>query len=383
MTVRRSLRAAIVLTAALAALAATPSAGAAGRSVPTSFFGTDWDGKITQNITLDTRDRIFAQMAAAGVESIRTNFEWAFGQHNKNYFDFRRTDALVLQAEAHGLDVLPVVILAPDWARRDKFTTFSPPRDPNQYAAYLTALIGRYGPNGSFWASHPELPIRPIRTWQIWNEPHLSYQWTIPKKEDYAHGYGRLLRVAYRAVKKADPGATVVLAGLANSSPVYLEHLYKKGHIHGYFDLAAIHPYTQTAKGVMTLIQRFRKVMRQNHDSLKPVWVTELGLPAAKGRQKSKNLLQTTDQGMATFLSDSYRALAERYLSVQSSTARVYWYDWASTYRGGNIFNYSGLYRWDGHSGLAARPALSAYQQSAQKYEGCAKTETGACVTSP
>ncbi|MEA2375249.1 MAG: polysaccharide biosynthesis protein PslG [Thermoleophilaceae bacterium] len=386
MTVLRRRSVAILVAALLTALATAASAGAAGRSIPSSFFGAVWDGKVTKGITLDTRDQVFGQMAMAGVESIRTNFDWARAQTKPGgAFDFRITDSLVSQAGAHGLDVLPVVILAPDWARRDKFTDFSPPRDPNEYAAYLTALIGRYGPDGSFWTLHPELTPRPIRDWQVWNEPHLPYQWTIPRKEDYARGYGRLLRVAYRAVKKADPGANVVLAGLANSSPSYLAHLYQKGHIKGYYDLAAIHPYTRKPSGVLELIQRFRTVMRKNHDSLKPVWVTELGLPSSKGRVKSKNYLQTTDKGMAKFLTGSYRALVKRYLSVQSSTARVYWYDWASRYKGGNIFNYTGLYTWDGHSGFTERKALAAYRASAQKYEGCVKTAAGVCegTTSP
>jgi hypothetical protein len=383
-SVRQPHRAAIAAVAALlAALAAAP-AGAQERSVPPSYFGAVWDGKVTKRVTLELRDQVFGQMAAAGVESLRTNFEWAFAQPEKDgAYDHRLTDALVQQATAHGLSVLPVVILAPDWARRDKLTDFSPPRDPNEYAGYLTALIHRYGPGGSFWTLHPELPEQPIRVWQIWNEPHLSYQWTIPRKEDYAKGYGKLLRVAYKAAKKADSGATVALAGLANSSPGYLKHLYEKGRIHGSFDLAAIHPYTQKASGVVSLVRRFRKVMRTYHDSLKPVWVTELGLPASKGRNKSKNVLQTTDQGMAKFLRDSYRALASGYLSVQSGAGRVYWYDWASTYRGSNIFNYAGLYRWDLHDGFEPRPALDAYRTSAQKYEGCVKTAAGACATSP
>jgi hypothetical protein len=383
-SVRRSLTAAVVVAAAVGSLAAAPAAGAAARSVPQLFFGADWDGKVaTKRTPLAARDKAFGQMAASGVESVRTNFEWGFGQHVKSYYDFRRTDPLVLQAVNHGLDVLPVVILAPEWARRDKFTAFSPPRDPKQYAAYLTALINRYGPNGSFWAAYPQLPVRPIRTWQIWNEPHVPFQWTIPKKEDWVPGYARLLKVAYTAAKQADPGSTVVLAGLANFSWTYLQRLYKVGHIGGYYDVADIHPYTRSAKGVLTLVQRFRKVMSQNGDAQKPVWVTELGRPAAKGRQHTKNRLETTDAGMARFLSESYRALAESYSSPQSGVTRAYWYDWASTYTGSNIFNYSGLYAWDGHSGFRARPALGAYRQSARQYEGCAKTQTGDCVTSP
>ena len=57
---------------------------------------------------------------------------------------------------------------APAWAARNPAVPSSPPRDPADYAAFLTALIGRYGPAGLFWQAHPELRPQPIRRWQIW-----------------------------------------------------------------------------------------------------------------------------------------------------------------------------------------------------------------------
>ena len=54
---------------------------------------------------------------------------------------------------------------------------------------------------------------QPIRHWQIYNEPSASYFWATP---DYQSSYPALLRVAYQAVHEADPGAKVVIAGLAS-----------------------------------------------------------------------------------------------------------------------------------------------------------------------
>ena len=119
---------------------------------------------------------------------------------------------------------------------------------------------------------------------QIWNEPSEYYQWSIPDGQDWAPGYGKLVRKSYKAIKDADPSVKVVLAGLPNTSPQYLDRLYKNGNIHGYFNVAAIHPYTAHKHGVLILTKQFRAVMKKHHDGGKKLWVTELGLPASKDK---------------------------------------------------------------------------------------------------
>ena len=45
------------------------------------------------------------------------------------------------------------------------------------FGRFVAALIGRYGPEGSFWTGNPSLPKRPIEAWQLWNEPNLRGLW--------------------------------------------------------------------------------------------------------------------------------------------------------------------------------------------------------------
>lgn len=362
-------------TAAAALLAAlivgAAPAAAAKRSVPQGFYGMNWDHDVASPATPDAVvTGQFDAMASAGVESLRTNFYWALAQRQPGApFDFAYSDRIVREATSHGISVLPVLIVAPAWAR-DGNEPFAPPRDPNQYAAYLTALIQRYGPSGSFWPEHPELPVRPLRHWQIWNEPHLGYQWAIPNDADYAPGYGKLLRVSYAAAKTADPGSRIVLAGLANQSWKYLSRLYRKGRIKGYYDIAALHPYTAYSRGITTLTRRFRDVMRQRGESRKQVWITEFGLPASKGRIESDNFLQTTDRGMARFLSAGYSRAAATRRSRRVAVTRVYWYTWATPYCC-ELFRFAGLFDYDPSNGeFKAMPAFRAYARSARDHQG-------------
>jgi len=372
---------AVLSAAVLAALVVAAPAGAARRSVPASFFGVNWDQEIAASGPGGLQNQQFGRMAAAGAETVRGLFLWSTAQPDQNGpIDFSATDQLVGGAAAHHLTVLPIVVDSPLWARAFE-SSFSPPSNPQDYAAYLTALIGRYGPHGSFWRDNPRLPKVPVRAWQIWNEPNMSYQWSTPgSTEDYAVRYTMLLRDSYQAIKRADPGALVVLAGLANTSPQDLAHLYDYG-AKPYFDVAAIHPYTYTPAGVLTLTREARQVMRRNGDNRKQLWVTELGLPASRGVAQSSNSLQTTPAGMTRFLTNAYRLLAGN--ARRLGIGRVYWYTWASSYSsnaGPAIFDFSGLFKWTPGSPVVARePAYAAYVRAARHWEGCVKTTMARC----
>ncbi|MFL5894336.1 MAG: glycosyl hydrolase, partial [Thermoleophilaceae bacterium] len=248
------------------------------------------------------------------------------------------------------------------WARQDPDNGSSPPARPDDYVAYLRALVGRYGPSGSFWSEHPDLPKRPLRTWQIWNEPQLRYQWA---SADWQTGYGDLLRAAHAALKEADPGCTVVLAGATNFAWDVLESLYDKGAIKGQFDVAALHPYTGSVGRVLKAVNLFKAVLKRHGDAARPVWITELAWPASRGRVKAPaglGTIVTTAKGMALRLARAYRLLARTH-AVQ----RAYWYTWASGYRKAQgIFDYSGLERYDG-SRFVATPALRAFRKVAHR----------------
>jgi hypothetical protein len=375
-------RALALLAVAATLLAATSAASAqepAARAVPPLFYGANWDGEIEENASADLRWRENARMAESGVESVRVAFEWTRAQPRKNGpFDHRVTDRIVLNAVAHGLDVLPIVILAPRWARQYPHVVHSPPKSLGDYTKYLRVLVKRYGPNGTFWLQNPALRKIPITHWQIWNEPHLKFQWSIPDG-NYAPRYGQLLRASYASIKGVDPAATVVLGGLSNRSWEYLEELYRRGRIRGAFDVAALHPYTSKATGVITLAKRFRKVMKRFRDGTKPLWITELGLPASKGEKNASGGLQTTDAGMADFLFRAYELLAKRWQSTSSGAVRVYWYTWASVYCC-EQFRYTGLLAYDNKSTTTPKPALERYVKSAQRDQGCVKDQFGACT---
>ena len=363
------MRALLAVTAAV--LLAAPAAEA---RVPYGFYGVVYDRGVA-DAPAEVQETQWGTMAASGVESVRIVFSWARAQPEAGQApSFAETDAVVARATVRRIALLPIVIYAPPWARGDADVSASPPREPGDYVAYVRALIGRYGPQGSFWAEHPELPRRPLRTWQVWNEPQLRFQWS---ERDWEKGYGELLRAAHAGIKQADPGAKVVLAAMTNAAWDALDSLYAGGDVKGRFDVATLHPYTGSAGRVLEVVRRFRAVLARRGERRKPVWVTELAWPASRGRATPPEGLKTivtNDRGMAERLTRAYRMLAK-----SKTVSRVYWYTWASSYtRNVGIFDFTGLQRFDGGR-FSAMPALRAYRASARRHQGCVKTRTGAC----
>jgi len=206
-------------------MALPATADAAKRKVPAKFYGTMWDKEIA-DAPPEVYDQQFAKMAVNGVEAARVIFSWNLAQEQQGQTTYRFTDPMVEYAARHGIEPLPVVTYAPPWARVEPNELGSAPSNYQAYADYLKLLIARYGPDGQFWKEKPGVPYRPVRIWQLWNEPGVQYQWS--PQADWPRKYGELLKLGYTTVKQADPGAKVVMAGLANASWEEIAALYEQ-----------------------------------------------------------------------------------------------------------------------------------------------------------
>ena len=359
-----------MLGAALAALLvaiAVPATAAARSRAPAGFFGAMWDGPIAAAPPAE-QERHFGLIDAHGVQSLRVAFDWAAIAPEPLTRHFEEPDRLVALAARHGVRLLPVVVDAPQYLKREPGVAGSPPRDPGDYADFLRELVRRYGPRGQFWTLHPELPHRPIREWQAWNEPHLDGYWN-EDGDGWPRSYVSLLAAAHRAVKDEDPGARVVLAALADFSWRHLARLYRAG-ARRYFDVASVNVYTWRPDLVIEGVRRFRRAMVRARDRRKAVYLTEVGWPASLGRNprpaaRWQRAWETTDEGMARRLRRLFALAVARRRGL--GLRRVYWYSWASSYRQGSIFNFMGLTLFDGER-FEAKPALVAFRDSARRY---------------
>jgi Beta-galactosidase len=361
----------LAVLAALAAtlLAAAPAAEAATPRAPKGFYGMMWDRAAIRGSSLD-QDEQWALMRRSGVESVRIVFSWARAEPEAGgQPDFSDFDAKVELAARHGIRLLPVVLDTPEWAKRYPGRRGSPPESISDYSAFMSRLVQRYGPGGSFWAERPDLPERPLREWQIWNEPHFDFYWYTPGG-DWAPEYVELLKASKVAIEDVDPGARIVLAGFADASWRVLAKAYRAG-ARGAFDVATINLFTGRPGFVMAAVRLTRHVLKRYHDPRKPIWVTETTFPAAKGdvpppAEDWKRRWYTTKRGMARRLTELYRlgALRARRLRL----GRIYWYTWASSYRGqDDLFDYSGLVSVGEEGDSTPQPALRAYRRATRR----------------
>jgi hypothetical protein len=352
-----------VLLILLLSLLAVPAgtAAAADRRVPPGWLGVTADGPLAP-----TDDAEWNRMPGAGVETVRVALRWAALEPRPGAFDFSTADAMIAAAVARGLPVLPVIQQAPPWAAVRPADPTSPPRDPAAVEAFFAALVARYGPTGAFWGLRPDLPRLPIRAWQVWNEPNHSGFWS---EQPFAPSYVRTLRAAATGIRRADPGAKVVLAGLTNKSWRALAELYDAG-ARGQFDVLALHPYTARPVDVLRLVRLSRREMRANGDRRLPVWITELSWPAAQGRVPSTLKFDVDDRDQSVLLGRALRLLASA--RTRMRIQRVFWYTWLSSERGPSEFDWAGLRRVrDGRN--VGTPALRRFRRVARKLEGCRK----------
>jgi hypothetical protein len=343
----------------LAFLLCLALAAPAGAAVPRDWLGVAVDGPVIESSEQYAGE--WPLMARSGVATVRVAFYWTQGQRlGPGVVDFAAYDPVVISAAREGLGVLPVVFSTPRWAREDPDDAAAPPRDPADYARFLTALVGRYGPAGTLWTEHPELTPRPIRAWQLWNEPNLRGYWS---QQPFAPGYVALIKAGRAALKAADPGAKAILAGLPNGWDA-LRQIYRAGGRHA-FDAAAIHPYTARPESVPRFLREARRVMRRFGDRRKPLWVTELSWPAAKGKVSDPIGIATDERGQARRLARGLSALAR--VRKQMRIARVYWYTWLSAESTQSVFAWSGLRRLRADGTVVSSRSLRAYRRSAQR----------------
>jgi hypothetical protein len=369
----------VLVAALLAALGACPApAAAAPLHVPKGFVGLNPDGIHLPGVDANRQLDLIRQ---TGVRSLRVPFYWSAAQPYQDWSDvpasqaanfiggpvptdFRATDARVAEAAARHMTVLPVVLDAPVWDTVHAPRSMHTPRDVAPYATYMSLLVQRYGPHGTFWVDNPTVPYLPIRSWQIWNEPNLLPFWSV---HPWLSSYIKLLRAAHDAIKAADPGAKVVLAGLDNYSWQYIAWIEHVPGARRLFDVAAVHPYTLTPAGVVTILSRFRAAMDRAGDRGKPILMTEFGWPSALGMTKLLYGFEATRSTQASRLNALMPMLARA--RARLHLIGFYYYMWmGDEFRGAPSFNYAGLNAY--RNGVAtAKPAYAVFRHWALAFD--------------
>ncbi len=202
-----------------------------------------------------------------------TSTSWNKIERTQGTYTWGALDRDVAAAEAAGQDVMLVLGGTPEWAAvasapGAEFAgpgSSMPMRDPALFETYVRAVVNRYGGR--------------IAAYQIWNEANISQFWrgTPELMAD-------LTARAYRIIKDAVPGATVVAAstgsrwvkGFTEFYPEYLAALKEFGWP---IDAYSVHLYplaSGTPRDRAYLLGMMKTALRIAGAPARPIWETEI-----------------------------------------------------------------------------------------------------------
>jgi hypothetical protein len=313
----------IPLTVALLALAPAMAGSSLVTIAPRGFIGISPQGATDGND--------FELMQEAGITSVRLPMNWAeIEPEARDRFAPRweLLDSEVGFAAEHGIRPFMFVWGAPEWVSSGLGAEpVATGRQRQAWLRFLHAAVFRYGPRGSFWREHRDLPRLAVRQWEIWNEENIV---TFSKEPD-PERFARLIRISGNLLHHAEPGSTVILGGLFGrplqippnvASDGFLADLYRTPGIKRYFDGVALHPYVADAGALEGEIEDLREVMSANGDAATPLYVTEMGW----GSDGFESRWERGPLGQARELDRSFLMLTEN--RRRWRIGGVWWFSW-------------------------------------------------------
>jgi len=210
-------------------------------------------------------------------------------------YDTATYDKVFEQAALYGITILPLV--------RDEPVTkiLSSEAEKQAWGNWLTGVVKRYGYNGTFWQSHPNIPAKPATAWEVLNEPNLPGANYLPATE-----YGKLLAWAGQLIQSASQSQAqrtteVLFGGLEmqgirthyEDAQKYLIQAYNVPGVASAITGVAIHPYQiypETFKGysraeafgiaIYGIRAKLDTPTEMPGGSSENLWITEIGWPA-------------------------------------------------------------------------------------------------------
>lgn len=173
---------------------------------------------------------------------VKQTFAWRDLETEQDVWDWEQADRIMDEIERRDLRLIARLGQTPAWSQPeakvdDAFTTDEshdvPPEDIADWRDYCFTVADRYQGR--------------IVAYQVWNEPNLTREWGNELPD--AAGYVELLAACSQEIRRADPEAIIISAGLAPTGnydtlatpdDVYLDHMYQN-NFQQYVDAVGVH----------------------------------------------------------------------------------------------------------------------------------------------
>ena len=192
----------------------------------------------------------------------------------------------------------------------------------NAWANFVFTTVERYRPDGVLARQQGWPPAVGIRYWEVWNEPDFHAFWRGTAEEYY-----RLLEVAYKSIKAADPDATVILGGLIfYDQREWFPTLLKQAQGQpAYFDVFSFHHYLSIYRSEH-LLKQTRTILDEHGLANVPIWVTESGVSVWDDYPATAHGITPTMPHRATMIEQAAFVIQNSALAFYSGVQRYYHY---------------------------------------------------------
>lgn len=255
-------------------------------------FGVNIDGlwNLSWTWTPTERKAHFDAIAASGITTVRASVVWEEVEKCRPGptcpwgINWSRHDDWVAAAARSGLRTDLMLGWSALWATSVEGSEFAPPADFADFARFSADVARRYGAGGRFWQERPELPYRPVSTFEVWNEQNMEWWW---RPGPDPAGYAGLYLATRAAVKAVVPSARVIVGGIATApwtdwrqykDTDYVRQMFlARPELKANIDGLGYHPYGASPEAVLDQVRAMRAVLREVGAGSVPLHLTELG----------------------------------------------------------------------------------------------------------
>lgn len=199
-------------------------------------------------------ERDLDQIAAAGFKFIRMDFGWSGIEKKKGEYEWSDYEDLVRNLEKRSMRAVFILdysnplyeetVTSPNPFDQKPQTTVAAPQHPESIAAYAR------------WAAAAAKQFHGRHViWEIWNEPNIQF-WT-PKPD--ARQYAALALAACRAIRNADPRATIIGPASSGFPWEFIQTFVQSGTLE-YLDAISVHPYREYHRPPETAADDYKRL---------------------------------------------------------------------------------------------------------------------------
>ncbi len=292
-------------------------------------------------------------IAAAGFKFIRMDFGWGGIERKRGEYDWAAYDELTANLEKRGLRAIYLldysnglyedsIVSRDPVSGQDRRDTASPakPESVEAFARWAGAAAARFKGRRVIW--------------EIWNEPNIGFWKPKPNVKDYI----ALVQATTKAVREADPVATIVAPASSGFPWPFFEELLAAPGVLASLDGVSVHPYRSQAPEtaaadyaqLRATIERLAPALRRSIPLLSGEW----GYP-------------THSKGLSLEQQAAYLARQQLHNLLCGVPISI-WYDWKNdgldpAYNEHNFGTVS--------NNLALKPSYLAMQTLARQLAGC------------